>query len=115
MASRLTLAVLVVALAAMAMTAYAGDFTMADAVLSDPIGHGLVEDALDFDETMMLESDSARRQLRGRGYVSYGAMRRNRVPCNQRGRSYYNCNGHQRANPYKRGCTRATRCARNNH
>ncbi|KAL3638419.1 hypothetical protein CASFOL_017790 [Castilleja foliolosa] len=107
MASRFTLAFLVVALAAMAMAAYAGDFSIVD-------GHGLVADAFDFDEEMMMESESTRRQLGARGYVSYGAMRRNKVPCNQRGRSYYNCNGHQKANPYKRGCTRATRCARNN-
>ncbi|GER43079.1 rapid alkalinization factor [Striga asiatica] len=113
MASRFALAVLLVALAAMAAAAYAGDFSQA---VAEPQGHGdLVADALDFDQEMMMESESARRQLRRGGYISYGAMGRNNVPCNRRGRSYYNCNGHQRANPYRRGCTRATRCARNNH
>ncbi|GFP78621.1 protein ralf-like 19 [Phtheirospermum japonicum] len=61
----------------------------------------------------MMESESTRRQLGGRGgYISYGAMSRNTVPCNQRGQSYYNCNSHQKANPYNRGCTKATKCAR---
>ncbi|KAL6535734.1 hypothetical protein OROHE_012578 [Orobanche hederae] len=115
MAFRFGLAILVVALAAMAVAAYAGDFSIDSGMVAEPDGHGLVADALDFDEEMMMESESARRQLRGRGgHISYGAMGRNNVPCNQRGRSYYNCNGHQKANPYQRGCTRATRCARNN-
>ncbi|GER53857.1 rapid alkalinization factor [Striga asiatica] len=115
MASRLALAVLLVVVAAMAAAAYAGDLSLAEAFVAEPDGHGLVADALNFDEEMMMESETARRQLRRGGYISYGAMGRNNVPCNRRGRSYYNCNGHQRANPYRRGCTRATRCARNNH
>lgn len=56
--------------------------------------------------------DAVRRQLGQAGYVSYGALNRNNVPCNQRGQSYYNCRSHQNANPYNRGCTRVTNCAR---
>ncbi|KAK8452632.1 hypothetical protein SEVIR_5G140900v4 [Setaria viridis] len=57
----------------------------------------------------------AARQPRNR-YISYAALRADQVPCNQRGRSYYsNCGaGAQKAaNPYRRGCSVITRCARN--
>ncbi|XP_038876152.1 uncharacterized protein LOC120068449 [Benincasa hispida] len=45
-------------------------------------------------------------------YLSYEALRKNNVPCGHRGRSYYDCNQHQKANPYRRGCTAITGCAR---
>ncbi|KAI3457449.1 hypothetical protein Pfo_014112 [Paulownia fortunei] len=114
MAFRVGLVVLVVSLAAMAMVAHSSDYSMDIGGVGEPDGHGLVADALDMNEEMMMESENARRQLWQGGYVSYGALSRNNVPCNQRGQSYYNCRGHQRANPYHRGCTRASRCARNN-
>lgn len=118
MAFRLALLILLVSLAAVSMVARSNDLPMVDAgVVAEPDGHGLGADVLELDEELMMESDSARRQLArasGRGYIGYGALRRNTVPCNQRGKSYYNCRRHQRANPYKRGCTRASRCARNN-
>ncbi|PIN18344.1 hypothetical protein CDL12_09004 [Handroanthus impetiginosus] len=114
MAFRAGLVFLVVAIAAMAMVVQSKEY-MHIGVVAEPDGHGLVADALDIDEELMMESESARRQLaRGGGYISYGALNRNNVPCNRRGRSYYNCGGHQKANPYTRGCTRASRCARNN-
>ncbi|MCD9644489.1 hypothetical protein HAX54_032711 [Datura stramonium] len=76
---------------------------------------GLVGNCIDEEEEMMMESDISRRVLRGQGnYVSYGAMSRNNIPCNVRGASYYNCHGHQQINPYRRGCTQITRCARTN-
>lgn len=59
--------------------------------------------------------DNSRRILPQSGYISYGALQRDNVPCNVRGNSYYNCNSHQRTNPYSRGCTQITHCARNNH
>ncbi|CAK9138244.1 unnamed protein product [Ilex paraguariensis] len=74
--------------------------------------NGLVGDCIDGDEEMMMESESARRVLAAGRYISYGAMQRNNVPCNRRGRSYYNCNSHGRANPYSRGCNTITRCGR---
>ncbi|KAG0535972.1 hypothetical protein BDA96_03G023900 [Sorghum bicolor] len=47
-------------------------------------------------------------------YISYAALRADQVPCNKRGRSYYsNCASQQAANPYRRGCSAITRCARN--
>ena len=55
-------------------------------------------------------ADSHRRVLYGRGYISYGALRRDSVPCSRRGASYYNCRPGAQANPYHRGCSRITRC-----
>ena len=55
----------------------------------------------------------AQRQPTNR-YISYAALRADQVPCNQRGRSYYsNCASQQPANPYRRGCSVITKCARN--
>ncbi|KAL9670524.1 hypothetical protein QQ045_008077 [Rhodiola kirilowii] len=45
-------------------------------------------------------------------YVSYSALKKNSVPCNKKGSSYYNCNSRQKANPYKRGCSKITNCYR---
>lgn len=76
----------------------------------------IIGDCIDEDEEMMTmdPSESTRRTLAGRRrYVSYRALKRNAIPCNRRGRSYYQCSGHQRANPYTRGCGRISRCARN--
>ncbi|KAI3786552.1 hypothetical protein L1987_40313 [Smallanthus sonchifolius] len=70
----------------------------------------LVGDIIDMREEMMMDYESARRILAGRGYISYDAMQKNNVPCNQRGQSYYNCNSRGQANPYSRGCNVITRC-----
>lgn len=72
----------------------------------------VVGDMIDPNEEMMMESESVRRNLGGQRYISYGALRKNTVPCSRRGHSYYNCQQSGRANPYRRGCTVATRCAR---
>ncbi|CAL5097513.1 unnamed protein product [Urochloa decumbens] len=46
-------------------------------------------------------------------YISYAALRADQTPCNQRGRSYYNnCGSQAPSNPYRRGCSTITRCAR---
>ncbi|KAK1431004.1 hypothetical protein QVD17_14193 [Tagetes erecta] len=70
----------------------------------------LVRDTIDFDEEMMMESETARRVLAGKRYISYNAMAKNNIPCNQRGQSYYDCNRKGQANPYTRGCNVITRC-----
>ena len=117
MACRVALVVLMVAVVAMAVvTAYPSDNGPYYGLGSGGDGgQALVGDVLDqLDQEMLMESESARRQLGSAGHIGYGALARNRVPCNKRGQSYYNCNSHQQANPYKRGCTRATRCARTN-
>ncbi|MCH97469.1 protein RALF-like 19-like [Trifolium medium] len=70
-------------------------------------------DLIEDDNEFLMSSEENQRLLRGRrGFISYGALRNNQVPCGRRGRSYYNCNRRGRANPYRRGCTRITHCAR---
>ncbi|XP_061349197.1 protein RALF-like 33 [Gastrolobium bilobum] len=65
------------------------------------------------DTEFLMDSESNRRILAGRGrYISYGALRRNTVPCSRRGASYYNCRPGAQANPYRRGCSAITRCRR---
>ncbi|KAM3301844.1 hypothetical protein P3S67_016346 [Capsicum chacoense] len=64
-------------------------------------------------------TNNARRILparRNRRYVSYAALSRDSIPCNVRGASYYsnNCKPGKAINPYRRGCTQITRCARSN-
>ncbi|XP_062208301.1 rapid alkalinization factor-like [Phragmites australis] len=46
----------------------------------------------------------------GSGYIGYDALRRDSVPCSQRGASYYNCQPGAEANPYTRGCSQITQC-----
>ncbi|KAM5588206.1 protein RALF-like 19 [Rosa sericea] len=84
---------------------YSHDSSLVDVSVGDVIG---------VDNEMMLDSESSRRTLRGRGrYISYGALKKNGIPCRRRGGSYYNCSGPRRqVNPYRRGCTYITRCAR---
>uniref|UniRef100_A0A7N0R7U2 Uncharacterized protein n=1 Tax=Kalanchoe fedtschenkoi TaxID=63787 RepID=A0A7N0R7U2_KALFE len=62
------------------------------------------------DEFEMESAESSRRMLAGSQYISYGALNRNKVPCNQRGASYYNCQQGAQANPYSRGCSTISRC-----
>ncbi|KAG6427191.1 hypothetical protein SASPL_111432 [Salvia splendens] len=62
------------------------------------------------EEEFELDSESNRRILATRRYISYGALQRNNVPCSRRGASYYNCRPGAQANPYRRGCSAITRC-----
>ncbi|OIW19596.1 hypothetical protein TanjilG_18406 [Lupinus angustifolius] len=64
----------------------------------------------DDDTEFLMESEGNRRILAGNRYISYGALRRNTVPCSRRGASYYNCRTGAQANPYRRGCSAITRC-----
>ncbi|KAK3418608.1 hypothetical protein EUGRSUZ_H04532 [Eucalyptus grandis] len=57
-----------------------------------------------------LDSESNRRILATSSYISYGALKRNTVPCSRRGASYYNCRPGASSNPYSRGCSAITRC-----
>lgn len=57
-----------------------------------------------------LDTEISRRILATSNYISYGALRRNSVPCSRRGASYYNCQPGAQANPYSRGCSAITRC-----
>lgn len=72
-----------------------------------------VGDLVNFEEEMMLTSETDRRILaQAKKYVSYSALKKNSVPCKKRGTSYYNCNSRQKANPYRRGCSKITNCHR---
>ncbi|KAF8012849.1 hypothetical protein BT93_D0032 [Corymbia citriodora subsp. variegata] len=64
----------------------------------------------EWDEELAMDSETNRRILAGRRYISYGALRRGTVPCSRRGASYYNCRPGAPANPYSRACSRITRC-----
>ncbi|KAG9457973.1 hypothetical protein H6P81_002481 [Aristolochia fimbriata] len=80
---------------------------------SGPTCNGLVGDCIDDDEELLMDSETSRRGLyTAKRYISYGALQKNRVPCNRRGASYYNCRPRGRANPYRRGCSVITRCKR---
>ncbi|KAF7837826.1 protein RALF-like 33 [Senna tora] len=72
----------------------------------------LLDDGSGFGSEFEMDSESNRRILAGRRYISYGALRRNTVPCSRRGASYYNCRPGAQANPYRRGCSAITRCRR---
>ncbi|KAJ0253134.1 hypothetical protein HA466_0122120 [Hirschfeldia incana] len=73
---------------------------------------GTIADCMSEEEEFELDSESSRRILASKKYVSYGAMRKNSVPCSRRGASYYNCQRGAQANPYSRGCSTITRCRR---
>ncbi|KAF8053988.1 hypothetical protein N665_1358s0023 [Sinapis alba] len=73
---------------------------------------GSIADCISEEEEFEFDSEISRRILASKKYVSYGAMRKNNVPCSRRGASYYNCQRGAQANPYSRGCSTITRCRR---
>ncbi|KAL1563728.1 protein RALF-like 33 [Salvia divinorum] len=99
------LAAALAALATVAHSGMTGSYAMGQ-------GQGLVADSIDHLDQDMMMDDPIRRHLGSAGYISYGALARNKIPCDKRGQSYYNCRQHEAANPYNRGCTRVTSCAR---
>ncbi|KAG8369600.1 hypothetical protein BUALT_Bualt14G0030500 [Buddleja alternifolia] len=68
---------------------------------------------LEDEDSMMMDSESNRRVLlMQKRYISYDTLKRDSVPCDKPGASYYNCKGPGVANTYHRGCEMITRCAR---
>ncbi|CAI0437672.1 unnamed protein product [Linum tenue] len=63
-----------------------------------------------YEEEAEMESEISRRvMLMQRKYISYATLKRDMVPCDNPGASYYDC--HPRAaNTYNRGCEVITRC-----
>ncbi|KAF6142644.1 hypothetical protein GIB67_015130 [Kingdonia uniflora] len=57
-----------------------------------------------------MDTEMNRRILATTQYISYGALKKNSVPCSRRGASYYNCKPGAQANPYSRGCSAITKC-----
>lgn len=86
------------------------DFFPAESECRGSIGECLLSGDGIFGSEFEMDSESNRRILAGGRYISYGALRRNTVPCSRRGASYYNCRPGAQANPYRRGCSRITRC-----
>lgn len=79
---------------------------MTKRVCTKSIGECLAEPEMD--------SESNRRVLEGVQhikYISYGTLKRDMVPCDRAGASYYNFHARP-ANPYNRGCEVITGCAR---
>lgn len=76
------------------------------------IGECMAVEDEDFDLEFSMDTEINRRILATRRYISYGALRRNTVPCSRRGTSYYNCRAGAQANAYSRGCSAITRCRR---
>ncbi|XP_042059444.1 protein RALF-like 33 [Salvia splendens] len=103
MSLQLHLIFVAAAVAALATVAHSSSYSM---------GQGLVANSMEHLDQEMMMDDPIRRHLGSAGYISYGALARNKVPCDKRGQSYYNCKQHEAANPYNRGCTRVTSCAR---
>ncbi|KAI9075952.1 hypothetical protein K1719_042074 [Acacia pycnantha] len=82
---------------------------MAKRVCTGSIGECL---SLRETETTMMDSENNRRILAmQKKFISYDTLRRDMVPCDSPGASYYNCHARQ-ANPYRRGCEIITTCAR---
>ncbi|KAG7620365.1 Rapid ALkalinization Factor [Arabidopsis suecica] len=63
------------------------------------------------DEDLMPTEISRRVLMAQKRYIGYETLRRDMVPCQKPGASYYDCRSGQ-ANSYSRGCDTITRCAR---
>ncbi|XP_016434972.1 rapid alkalinization factor-like [Nicotiana tabacum] len=93
--------------------AAAGDSGAYDWVMPARSGggcNGSIGECMAEEEEFELDSESNRRILATKKYISYGALQKNSVPCSRRGASYYNCKPGAQANPYSRGCSAITRC-----
>ncbi|KAJ8761643.1 hypothetical protein K2173_004419 [Erythroxylum novogranatense] len=81
--------------------------------LGDTLNQCHSADCFDIVTDLMMDSEINRRVLKqNTRFISYDALKANRVPCSRRGRSYYDCNSRQKANPYVRGCSAITHCKR---
>ncbi|KAI3979375.1 hypothetical protein MKX01_001567 [Papaver californicum] len=76
---------------------------------SSSFADGTIGNSLEIEEFQM-DSEISRRILATTKYISYGALRKNSVPCSRRGASYYNCKPGAQANPYQRGCSKLSKC-----
>ncbi|MCL7029005.1 hypothetical protein MKW94_007452 [Papaver nudicaule] len=70
-------------------------------------------DCINGENELMVDSRIHRRSLfHPKDHISYEAIKKNSAPCGHRGRSYYGCTKASKANPYRRGCSVITHCAR---
>jgi hypothetical protein len=115
------LALLVAAAAVACLPAPASAGELSSIMLQPRVCDGAVgECGVDEDEEMGTgggAGEALRRSLARKPtakYISYAALRADQIPCNKRGQSYYqNCGSMKQVNPYTRGCSAITRCARN--
>ncbi|KAL0718101.1 hypothetical protein Bca4012_067423 [Brassica carinata] len=105
-------AILVIVTATVEAGGYEDAFEFVVRTGSSSSCRGTIADCISEEEEFELDSEISRRILASKKYVSYGAMRKNNVPCSRRGASYYNCQRGAQANPYSRGCSTITRCRR---
>ncbi|KAJ0986436.1 hypothetical protein J5N97_004792 [Dioscorea zingiberensis] len=70
---------------------------------------GLTNDCVEKEDTRRRLENDMRRKVK---FISYAVLMRDLVPCSRRGNSYYNCIRSGQANPYHRGCSFITKCAR---
>ena len=64
-------------------------------------------------EELLMDSEINRRVLvMQKKYISYETLKRDLVPCNTPGASYYDCKAGGEGHSYNRGCEVITRCAR---
>ncbi|PRQ28961.1 putative rapid ALkalinization Factor [Rosa chinensis] len=103
---------LVVLLVALAMVAAVESSKIHDAAWGLKQRHNNVGDMIGEETEMLLDSEDGRRQLMQGRFISYEALKKDNIPCGQRGKSYYDCNNRNQVNSYRRGCTYITRCAR---
>uniref|UniRef100_A0ACD5VX79 Uncharacterized protein n=1 Tax=Avena sativa TaxID=4498 RepID=A0ACD5VX79_AVESA len=116
------LALLVAAAAVACLPSPASAGALSNVILQSRSCDGAIgECGVDEDEEMGTGGDGAGEALRRSlvrkptaKYISYAALRADQIPCNKRGESYYqNCGSMKQMNPYTRGCSAITRCARN--
>ncbi|KAJ1407296.1 Rapid ALkalinization Factor [Sesbania bispinosa] len=74
-------------------------------VMSKSIGECFTEPKLDSETNRRVLEEVQHR------YISYETLKRDMVPCDRAGASYYNCHPRQ-TKPYNRGCEIITACAR---
>ncbi|XP_060219199.1 rapid alkalinization factor [Lycium barbarum] len=113
MGVRSCLAICVLVFAFCISMAKAGDSGAYDWIIPARSGEsckGSIAECMAEEEEFALDSESNRRILATKKYISYGALQKNSVPCSRRGASYYNCKPGAQANPYSRGCSAITRC-----
>ncbi|XP_074560117.1 protein RALF-like 33 [Curcuma longa] len=117
MAKLLPVSLLVAALVVVAAAAALSPDAASGAAADLPLGwipalsgcRGTIAECLAGEE-FDLGSEVSRRVLATANYISYGALRRDTVPCSRRGASYYNCRPGAQANPYSRSCSAITQC-----
>uniref|UniRef100_A0A5B7BL57 Putative rapid alkalinization factor 1 n=1 Tax=Davidia involucrata TaxID=16924 RepID=A0A5B7BL57_DAVIN len=82
-------------------------------VMARRVCSGKIGECSEMAEETEMDSESNRRVLvMQKKFISYGTLKKDMIPCDRPGASYYNCRATGKANPYTRGCEVITGCAR---